>query len=112
MLLFIDADRNSKTGWNGYDYRLNGSVTSDVQTSVEYYDKQKGWTQMSTISYRTAQNEIEVEVPRTILSLTGEKLSFDFHWADNIQKDGDIVEFAISGDSAPNRRFNYRFERR
>ena len=78
---------------------------------MEYYDKVNGWTQKSTISYRTARNEIEVAVPRTILGLTGEKLSFDFHWADNIQKDGAIIEFAISGDSAPNRRFNYRFER-
>ena len=109
MLLFIDADRNSKTGPNGYDYRINGNVTSDVQTSVEYYDRQKGWTQKSAIRYRTVQNQIEVEVPRTILVLIDEKLSFDFHWADNIQKDDAIIEFAISGDSAPNRRFNYRF---
>ncbi|MBL7188387.1 MAG: hypothetical protein ISS70_18840 [Phycisphaerae bacterium] len=110
MLLFIDADRDSKTGWNGYDYRINGNVTSRLQTSVEHYDRQKGWTQKSAIRYRKIQNEIEVEVSRTIPNLTTEKSSFDFHWADNIQKDGDITEFAISGDSAPNRRFNYRFE--
>jgi len=109
MLLFVDADRDSTTGWNGYDYRINGNVTSDVKTSVACYDEQEGWVEESTIRYRCEQNEIEVEVPRTILNLTDEKLSFDFHWADNIQKDGDIIEFAISGDSAPNRRFNYRF---
>ncbi|MEA3225795.1 MAG: hypothetical protein U9Q07_07570 [Planctomycetota bacterium] len=112
MLLFIDADRNSQTGWNGYDYRINGNVTNNVQTSVEYYDRQKGWVEKSKLRYRTVQNEIEVEAPRTTLGIAGEKLSFDFHWADNIQKDGDIIEFATSGDSAPNRRFNYRFERR
>ena len=110
MLLFIDADRDSKTGWNGYDYRINGNVTSRLRTSVEYYDKQKSWTERSAIRYLTARNEIEVEVPRTILGLMDAKPSFDFHWADNIQKGDDIIEFAISGDSAPNSRFNYRFE--
>jgi len=110
MLLFIDADRDSKTGWNGYDYRINGNVTSRLQTSVEHYDSQRGWTHKSTLRYHTALDEIEVEVPRTILNLTTEKPSFDFHWADNIQQEGEITEFAISGDSAPNRRFNYRFE--
>jgi hypothetical protein len=37
-------------------------------------------------------------------------LMFDFHWADNIQKNNDIIEFAVSGDSAPDRRFNYRYD--
>jgi hypothetical protein len=37
-------------------------------------------------------------------------LRFDFKWGDNQQKDGDIVEFAIHGDSAPDRRFNYRYD--
>jgi hypothetical protein len=37
-------------------------------------------------------------------------VSFDFHWADNIQENDDIIEFAISGDSAPGRRFNYRYD--
>ncbi len=58
MLLFIDADRDSKTGWNGYDYRINGNVTGKTQTSVEYYDKLNGWTENAAIRYRTAQNEI------------------------------------------------------
>ena len=37
------------------------------------------------------------------------KLSFDFHWADNIKEIGDISEFSLNGDSAPDRRANYRF---
>ena len=56
-------------------------------------------------------NKMEIAIPRAALGV-GKKstLSFDFHWADNIQKADDITEFALSGDSAPNRRFNYRFE--
>ena len=29
MTLFIDADQNAKTGWNGYDYVLNRRLSSD-----------------------------------------------------------------------------------
>jgi hypothetical protein len=35
--------------------------------------------------------------------------AFDFHWADNIQSFGGVAELATNGDSAPNRRWNYRF---
>ena len=50
-----------------------------------------------------------IAVKRTYLKQESE-LSFDFHWVDNIQKLGDITEFFINGDSAPERRANYRFQ--
>ena len=36
--------------------------------------------------------------------------AFDFHWSDNMGGSGDIAAFALNGDSAPNRRFNYRYD--
>ena len=35
-------------------------------------------------------------------------MQFDFHWADNFQTN-DIADFGVDGDSAPDRRFNYRY---
>jgi hypothetical protein len=49
-----------------------------------------------------------IVIPKDILGIKG-KAAFDFHWADNIQKLGDISEFSLHGDSAPDRRSNYRF---
>ena len=112
MLLYIDADQNSRTGWNGYDYRINADATSDERAGLEQYDQMKGWVRNSTIRYHLRQNKLELAIPCSMLGMSEENVSFDFHWADNIQKDDDIIEFAINGDSAPNRRFNYRFERR
>jgi hypothetical protein len=49
-------------------------------------------------------------IPRADLGLAGTaEIRFDFHWADNVQVPGDINQFAISGDSAPDRKFNYRY---
>jgi len=48
-------------------------------------------------------------VPRGLLGLDKKGVRFDFHWADNIQRTDEITEFGTHGDSAPERRFNYRF---
>jgi hypothetical protein len=52
---------------------------------------------------------MEMAIPRAWLGQTGPDVSLDFHWADNIQRTDDIMEFTVSGDSAPNGRFNYRY---
>ena len=66
------------------------------------------WGKPATIDYRYEGNELMVAVPRKFFG--SGKLSFDFHWADGIQKLGDIDEFLLNGDQAPSRRANYHFE--
>ena len=46
---------------------------------------------------------------RKLLGKTGKKLSFRFKWADNPTYPGDIISISTTGDTAPNRRFAYRF---
>ncbi len=108
MLLFIDIDQDKKTGWQGYDFRVNGNVISETETMLE---RSKGvwiWKPIEKASYTVKGNKMEMAIPKTLLGITGEEFTLDFHWADNMQK-GDIFEFALNGDSAPQRRFNYRF---
>jgi len=50
-----------------------------------------------------------LSIPRQLLRKNGAVPAFDFHWADNIQSFGGVEELGINGDSAPNRRWNYRF---
>ena len=61
-------------------------------------------------TYRVNGNAMEVGVPRAIIDEAAAAPAFDFHWADNIQSFGDVSELGVNGDSAPNRRWNYRFE--
>lgn len=60
--------------------------------------------------YRVNGNGMELSVSRELLALASGKPTFDFHWADNIQGFTNISELGVNGDSAPNRRWNYRFE--
>lgn len=112
MLLLIDSDRNSKTGWYGYDFLINQSVVNAKTTTLMRYvsDATGGhWAELARLPYRYVGKEMEVAIPRRLLKLTGDSLSFDFKWADNPTDLRSPISLCISGDTAPNRRFNYRF---
>lgn len=110
MLLFIDSDQNPKTGWEGYDYVVNLTVSAKTTSLHRLTD---GWNpeRVATIPYAVNGNQLELAIPRAALGLTPDcKVALDFKWADNIQTRGDIAEFVIHGDVAPERRFNYRYK--
>lgn len=44
-----------------------------------------------------------------VLRGIGTRTAIDFKWADNLQHPGDILDFYLSGDVAPDGRFNYRY---
>jgi hypothetical protein len=109
MLLFIDSDQNVQTGWFGYDYVLNLEVPSDKETTVKAW-RDGSWATVAKANYRVSGNGMELSVPRAAIAQNRAKPGLDFHWADNIQSLDEISEFGVNGDSAPNRRWNYRFE--
>jgi len=109
MLLLIDADKNSETGWHGYDYLVNKNILNKHHTTLKQYDKvSNSWIDKAQIPYRYVGNKLELAIPRKKLKLTGNNVSFDFHWADNPADLQSPISLCINGDSAPNRRFNYR----
>ncbi|NLV45928.1 MAG: hypothetical protein GXY07_15680 [Candidatus Hydrogenedentes bacterium] len=111
MLLLIDADKDNSTGWFGYDFLINQPVISDTNTTLMRYasDSADGpWVAQGTLEYRRGEKELEIAVPRALLALNGDALTFDFHWCDNPVELKDPISLCMHGDSAPNRRFNYR----
>ena len=109
MVLFVDADQNAKTGWLGYDFAVNREVASDAETTLKAW-KAGRWEPVARVPYRAAGNGLELAVPRELIGEAAEPPAFDFHWADNPQTLDDASDFGVNGDSAPNRRWNYRFE--
>lgn len=108
MMLFINTDQNYATGWKGYDFIVNRFVTSDSHTTVV---SGSDWTTVvANVSYRATGNQLELAIPRSVLGLSADPVRFDFKWADNIQTPQDVMEFWVSGDAAPDGRFNYRFD--
>ncbi len=109
MLLYVDADQSGRTGWLGYDYLANLEVPGDAVTTVKAW-RQESWQTVGLAEYRVNGNGMEIAIARSMIGQTGAPPAFDFHFADNIQRLDDPAEFGTNGDSAPNRRWNWRFE--
>jgi hypothetical protein len=50
-----------------------------------------------------------LRIPRELLGVNGETLNFEFKWSDNMQDEGNLMDFYVNGDVAPGGRFNYVF---
>jgi len=108
MLLLIDADHDASTGWFGYDFLINKKISGNNSSLMRYDAPTKSWKETARLPYRYKSNQLELSVPRQLLGLQGSSMLFDFHWSDNADNLNDPISLCTSGDSAPNRRFNYR----
>ena len=110
MLLYIDSDQSTKTGWQGYDYLINQSVKGN-RTSISRWN---GRAYIPTVTgiFAHKGSFLELALPLNALAQKPSHVRLDFHWADNIQTLNNITEFFINGDNAPDRRFNYRYNGR
>ncbi len=111
LAVFIDRDMNPDTGWEGYDLVVNRTLVDAKKTWIERSCAPGAWEKVVPAPYRVSGREIQIEVPRDRCELrpatTG--TSFDFKWVDNIQRPGDIMDFYVTGDVAPEGRFSYRY---
>jgi len=101
MILFLDTDCKTETGWLGYDFAFNrtpGMLEKNVSGKYE-------WHAQMEISHKIGEKEIELAIPREVL---GDPEAIHFKWCDNIQQTGEWSDFTLHGDSAPNDRYNYR----
>lgn len=100
MQLYIDVDRNAKTGWMGYDYRvIEGN-------KLQAWDNKK-WVTTTKITFMVDGNKLMITIPLQSLGLEYRPINIEFKWCDNMQKNNDPLEWYINGDAAPGGRFNY-----
>ncbi len=109
MRLFIDIDRDKSTGWYGYDFVVNRVSPSKSKAVIERNVQGAWiWEKSAEIKYFLKGNQMVISIPRSVLGLgSGTSADFEFKWNDNMTKEGDIMDFYVSGDSAPFGRFNY-----
>ena len=110
MLLLIDSDQDAATGWHGFDYIVNLKVVSERLTTLQRFNNEtRQWELAAEIPYATKGNVLEVSIPRKLLGKGRNHIALDFKWTDNPSSLDDIISLCTSGDTAPNRRFAYRF---
>ena len=108
MMLFIDTDRDKATGWNGYDIIVNRVSPEGKKVIVE---KNVGnrweWETVAECKFAVNVDKLEFAIPREILGIEGEDVDIEFKWNDNMQDNGNIMDFYVNGDTAPGGRFNF-----
>lgn len=111
MWLLIDVDQNPTTGWQGCDFIVNRTVENGGKTWIEKNEGGWQWKKVATVDCRVEGNELHLAIPRSALGLVegNTRLAIDFKWADNLQSPGDVMDFYLSGDTAPEGRFLYRY---
>lgn len=108
MRLLIDLDGKAETGWCGYELLVDDAPANETATTIQKWEGEQ-WGEAQAVKYRYSGQEMEIQVPRSMLNLNeGEAFQLDFHWADNTGPLENAISLCVDGDSAPNRRFNYR----
>ncbi len=109
MRLFVDIDRDKETGWEGYDYLINRNSPTDSVT-IERSSKSWDWIKVGAAHYVVEGETLVFKIKREILGAEEDSvLDFEFKWSDNMQEDGDVMDFYVNGDVAPAGRFNYHY---
>lgn len=111
MWLLIDVDRNAQTGWEGYDFIVNRQIESESTTWLERNHGGWTWEKLTKIEFHAKGRELALSIPRKALGLPegATTVSLNFKWVDNAQQPGDIMDFWLSGDVAPEGRFAYSY---
>lgn len=127
MELWIDADASSKTGFMGYDYVVSGANTSNnTRALLQYNNSTKTWQKIADVPYRITDNNMELSIPSQLIASPFNTVNsnkqvlntrFYFKWTDNtplMDASKGLVslrDYFTKGDSAPDRRFNYEYNR-
>ncbi|MDO4587771.1 MAG: hypothetical protein Q4C95_10810 [Planctomycetia bacterium] len=113
MLLLVDVDQNPETGWFGYEWLINQKILDSSKTTLMAWktEEQSGhWEEIAELPIQIADDRLAITVPRSLFNKKSQtQFSFDFKWSDNPSELKDPISFCTAGDTAPNRRFNYRF---
>lgn len=108
MLLLIDIDKDMTTGWEGYDFIVNQSISSDEVSTIKKWDGDH-WGKSSPINLHVVGRALELAIPKKILAIKDDTIDLYFKWADNPGKLTDITTFFMNGDTAPDRRAKFHF---
>lgn len=109
MNILISAG-DTTNSFAGFNYVINRKPTANGKTSVEKCTADGwNWQTVGEADYFVSGNQMVVKISLATLGLTADNVALSFKVADNVQKPSDILEYYISGDSAPIGRFGYAY---
>ncbi len=110
MHLYLDVNTGD-ADWETFDYILNKQTPKSESVAVLEKFTGNGFETevVGDVEYKVNGNVIMVKIPKALLGITSNEFTINFKWTDNVQNEGDIMDFYVSGDVAPTGRFKYQY---
>lgn len=108
MNLLIKVDDDLTNSFAGFKYIVNrkpGSGKTSVEKSLGGYK----WQDAGQADYAIYGNTMVLSVPLSALGLTGDTCSVQIKVSDNVTNYDDIMDYYVTGDSAPIGRLAYSY---
>lgn len=111
MRILIDTDSSGhSSNWEGFEYVINRDSATDSTVKIEKSTGGWNFEETGEALYTVNGNVIQVAIPRSAICLSaGDEVHFNFKLSDNMQADGEIMDFYQNGDVAPGGRFMFAF---
>ena len=109
MRLLINIAGQDETSWEGFNYIINRENPGE-KASLEKSSGGWNWEKTADIDYKIYGNQLQIAIPRAALGIDGGDFTVRFKWNDNMQEDGNIMDFYNNGDTAPGGRFCYVYK--
>lgn len=110
MNLFIGVEGSKGGKWDNYNYVVNRNPKSNTKTSLEAFENGYSFKSIGTVDYSIKGNAMQIAIPLDLLGIKGDSFKLYFKCADSIEKESDILDYYVSGDSMPLGRLCYTYE--
>ena len=94
--------------FENYNYLIN-RCPQNGKTAVEKSKGGYSWQKVGEADYTVEGNVMVVSIPLAALGLRSDNCSFQFKVADHVTEYRDIMDYYVSGDSAPLGRLNFAY---
>lgn len=98
-----------ESGFEGYSYLLNAAPNGSETSVSRFTGNGFGYENTASAQLRVSGNVVQVKVKLSDIGLSANDVYFYFKVCDNITVQSDIMDYYVSGDSAPLGRLNYTY---
>jgi len=108
MRLYIDTPVPTDKNWEGFEYVIN-RINPEDKAVLEVSDGGWKWSELGKVDYSVEGKVLQIAIPLKMLGLNAEAVDINFKWSDNMQEEGNLMDFYVNGEAAPGGRYTFHY---
>ena len=108
MRLLIDINGSANNNWETFNYLVNRESPAE-KAVLEKSTGGWNWEKVGDVDYSVKGKRLQLKIPKSMVEIKDDNMVINFKWSDNMQNEGDIMDFYVNGDVAPGGRFKYQY---